>query len=129
MFSVNNKIKLRDFIPIIGVLSIFALSGCNNSDKAGKSINEKAPPVAGKPLNETDSQFAGKYVNEKDSKVSIELKSDGTFFFENGGKPLKGKYSIEGKRFKFKFDTGESDEQKFEGKTIITREGVRYTKQ
>ena len=72
---------------------------------------------------------AGKYVNEKNPKDYLELKSDGTFFVQEGSMGMAGKYEIEGNQITLKTDIGLATRGKIEGKTIIDKDGDRWTKQ
>ena len=72
---------------------------------------------------------AGKYVSEKNPKNYLELKSDGTFFLQEGSLGVTGKYEIEGSQITFKMDMGLASRGNIEGKTLIDKDGDRWTKQ
>jgi len=72
---------------------------------------------------------SGKYVNEKNPKDYLELKSDGTFFSQEGPMGIAGKYEVEGDQITLKTDMGFASRGKIQGKTIIDKDGDRWTKQ
>jgi len=74
-------------------------------------------------------EVSGKYMNEKNPKDYLELKSDGTFFSQEGPMGIAGKYVVEGDQITLKTDMGFASRGKIKGKTIIDREGERWTKQ
>lgn len=75
------------------------------------------------------SGSVGKYVSEKAPSDFTELRSDGTFFIQQGAQSASGKYVIEGKRLILTLPSGEVVEGTIEGNTIIDNTGVRATKQ
>src|SRR6266436_3381452 len=75
------------------------------------------------------SGMSGKYVSEKNPKNYVELKSDGTYFLQEGSMGVTGKYEVEGGQITLKTDMGFASRGNIEGKTIIDKDGDRWTKQ
>lgn len=71
---------------------------------------------------------AGKYVSEKNAGNFIELRSDGTFFSQDGDMIIQGKYAIEGSRITFTTDTGFASRGRIEA-GVIDRDEDRWKKQ
>ena len=72
---------------------------------------------------------SGKYISEKNPKDYLELKSDGTFYIQEGGMGVTGKYEIEGDQITLKMDMGFASRGRIQGKTIIDKDGDRWTEQ
>ena len=92
--------------------------GCAGAQvKTDKNVSEKKP------------QIAGKYFNPLTTDIYIELKDDGTYNDKFGKRSSNGKYVIDGNRVILTSESGKTFEYKIEGKSLITKEGFRYTKQ
>jgi hypothetical protein len=74
------------------------------------------------------SAIAGRYVSEKNDKDYIELKTDGTFFIQEGSMGQTGTYEIDGDQITFKIASGAAARGKIEGRTYINQAGERWTK-
>lgn len=70
-----------------------------------------------------------KYVSEKNPKNYLELKSNGNFFMQEGDKEVEGKYEVEADQITLKIGPTFEVRGKIHGKTIIFKNGDRYTKQ
>ncbi|KAF0154042.1 MAG: hypothetical protein FD159_2706 [Syntrophaceae bacterium] len=72
---------------------------------------------------------SGTYVSEKNQERYRELKSDGTFFAQEGrAASFSGNYKIEGNQITCTLPTGQAIRSKLEGKTMIDSDGERWTK-
>ena len=71
---------------------------------------------------------AGTYVSEKIPNDYRELKSDGTFYLQQGPAGMTGTYEIEGDQITFKLASGSAHRCKIEGNTIVDPDGERFTK-
>jgi len=79
--------------------------------------------------SECTASVAGKYVSEKNARNYLELKSDGTFYLHEGFTDFAGKYEVEGSQITLKTEMGFASRGTIEGKTLIDKDGVRWTKQ
>ena len=80
-------------------------------------------------VSEKKGQVTGKYFNPLSTDIYLELKDDGTFYDKFGSRSSNGKYVVNGNRVIFTLETGRTFECTFEGKSLVTKEGFRYTKQ
>lgn len=92
--------------------------GCSNAlVKTGVNMSEKG------------SQVTGKYVHMMSPVIYIELKDDGTYCHQFGKRSICGKYVIDGNHVIFTFESGKPWEFVIEGKSLISKEGDKFTKQ
>ena len=97
---------------------LLALSGCANTPgKTGENESAK------------EFQVTGKYLNQMTSDIDIELKDDGTFSNIFGKRSAYGKYVLNGNRVIFTLESGKTFEFAIEGKSLISKEGTRFTRQ
>jgi hypothetical protein len=82
-----------------------------------------------KNASEITYPITGKYFNPLTTDIYLELKDDGTFYDQFGKKSLNGTYVRDGNRVIFTLETGRTFECTLEGKSLITKEGSRFTKQ
>lgn len=72
---------------------------------------------------------SGRYVSEKSPERFRELKSDGTFFVQEGQVSATGTYKVSDKQITLTVSNGTAFRANLEGKAMIDLDGERYTKQ
>ena len=113
----EDKIMKRILLLLLAV-SLLTILGCSGSQvKPDISASEKKEPIT------------GKYFNPLTTHIYLELKDDGTFNDRFGKRSANGKYVVDGNHVTLKYETGTNVEYTLEGKSLITKEGFRYTKQ
>jgi uncharacterized protein involved in tellurium resistance len=90
-----------------------------------------APVRTGESVSVSDKaiQVTGKYVNPMSSEIYIELKDDGTFNDKFGKRSTHGKYVVDGNRAIFTTESGFIFEFIVEGKSLVSKDGGRLTRQ
>ena len=77
---------------------------------------------------EKKQQIAGTYYNPFSEDIYLELKEDGTLFDKFGTRTANGKYVVKNNHVIFTLDTGRTFECTFDGKSLITKEGIKYSR-
>lgn len=72
---------------------------------------------------------AGRYVSEQSPERFRELKSDGTFFVQEGQVSATGNYKVSDKQITLTVSNGTAYRVNLDGKSMIDLDGERYTKQ
>jgi len=79
-------------------------------------------------MNEQKFQIAGKYFNPFTADIYLELLDDGTFHDIFGKRTAEGKYTVAGNTVKFTLENGRTFECTIDGNSLVTKEGIKYTK-
>jgi hypothetical protein len=109
---------MKRFLLLLLTGCLLTILGCAGAQvKTDESVSEKP------------YQISGKYFNPLSTTIYLELKDDGTVYDKFGDRSANGKYVIEGNRVIFTLETGRTFECTIDGKSLITKEGFRYTKQ
>ena len=70
----------------------------------------------------------GTYVNESHSQDYLELRSDGTFFMEEGGQSVSGSYRIDDAKITLSLPSGAATRGTMSGDVLIDSDGDRWVK-
>lgn len=75
------------------------------------------------------SSVSGRYISEKSPERFRELKSDGTFLVQEGQVGATGTYKVANKQITLMVTNGVTITSNLDGKSMIDRDGERYTRQ
>jgi hypothetical protein len=135
--SNKESFCLSASIVILASTLAAVTSGCKRTQETPQKApvvqsapaGQKAPVAPAAQSAPVAKKYFGKYLNKKYPKDFTELKSDGTFLYQEGKISLTGKYSIQGSRLLLALPDGSGSYSKIDERGITDNAGELWTKQ
>lgn len=137
MDSISTKVthRLSAGVLILSCSLALVMPGCNRGPRSQKAPDTKivskdktaaVPPLS--PDVQLAKKYVGKYVNKKFPNDFTELKSDGTFVYQEGKTSLTGKYAIQANRLLLALPDGSGSFSKIDDRGLTDDQGNLWSR-